>query len=132
MTTDDRPVLVFDVNETLSDMRPLRHAFEEVGVPGELAATWFASVLREGFALAVHGEAQPFSVLGQETARTLFTLHPPAGDVEDAVARVLDAVQRLPLHADVPDGVRSLADAGFRLTRRGDRLHGQGDLGAGG
>ncbi|WIG18115.1 HAD family hydrolase [Kocuria rosea] len=116
MTTDDRPVLVFDVNETLSDMRPLRHAFEEVGVPGELAATWFASVLREGFALAVHGEAQPFSVLGQETARTLFTLHPPAGDVEDAVARVLDAVQRLPLHADVPDGVRSLADAGFRLT----------------
>ena len=64
MTTDDRPVLVFDVNETLSDMRPLRHAFEEVGVPGELAATWFASVLREGFALAVHGEAQPFSVLG--------------------------------------------------------------------
>ncbi|MEX5294936.1 haloacid dehalogenase type II [Kocuria sp. CPCC 205268] len=116
MTADDRPVLVFDVNETLSDMRPLHHAFEEVGVPGELAATWFATVLREGFALAVHGEAQPFSVLGQETARTLFTTHPPSRDVEDAVRHVLDAVQGLSLHADVPDGVRALAAAGFRLT----------------
>ncbi|MEX5234374.1 haloacid dehalogenase type II [Kocuria arenosa] len=116
MTTDDRPVLVFDVNETLSDLGPLHHAFEELGAPGELAATWFASVLREGFALAVHGEAQPFSVLGQEVARALFTLHPPTGGVEHAVAHVLDAVQQLPVHADVPDGVRSLAEAGFRLT----------------
>jgi 2-haloacid dehalogenase len=32
------------------------------------------------------------------------------------VAHVLDAVQQLPVHADVPDGVRSLAEAGFRLT----------------
>ncbi|MFF0989916.1 haloacid dehalogenase type II [Kocuria nitroreducens] len=116
MTTDDRPVLVFDVNETLSDMRPLHRAFEEVGVPGELAQTWFASVLREGFALAVHGEAQPFSVLAKEMARTLFASRPPTGGVEDAVAHVLDAVQRLPVHADVPDGIRSLAEAGFRLT----------------
>ena len=51
MTADDRPVLVFDVNETLSDLSPLHRAFEELGVPGELARTWFASVLREGFAL---------------------------------------------------------------------------------
>lgn len=116
MTAHDRPVLVFDVNETLSDMRPLHGAFEEVGVPGELAATWFASVLREGFALAVHGESQPFSLLGQEVARTLFSAQPPTGDVEDAVAHVLDAVQQLPVHADVPDGIRSLAEAGFRLA----------------
>ncbi|MFE7629970.1 haloacid dehalogenase type II [Kocuria sp. NPDC057446] len=116
MTSDDRPVLVFDVNETLSDLRPLHGAFEELGVPGEVAATWFASVLREGFALAVHGEAQPFAVLGQEVARMLFAAHPPTGDVEDAVSHVLEAVQALPVHADVPDGVRAMAEAGFRLT----------------
>ncbi|MFI7482217.1 haloacid dehalogenase type II [Kocuria sp. M1R5S2] len=116
MTADDRPLLVFDVNETISDMREMRRAFEEVGVPGELAATWFASILREGFALAVHGEAQPFAALGRAVARTLFAVHRPDREVEDAVVHVLDGVQRLPVHPDVPGGVTALADAGYRLT----------------
>jgi len=114
--TDDRPVLVLDVNETISDMRPMSRAFEELGLPGELAATWFAAVLREGFALAVHGEAQPFAVLGAEAARTLFVVHPPDRDLDDAVQHVLDGVQRLPVHADVPPGVTALAAAGHRIT----------------
>ena len=37
--------VVFDVNETLSDMAPLADAFETVGAPGSLAKTWFAGVL---------------------------------------------------------------------------------------
>lgn len=112
----ERPVLVFDVNETLSDMEPMQAAFEELGVPGPLAGTWFASVLREGFALAVNGESQPFAVLARCVARSLFAVHPPDRDVDEAVAHVLDAVQRLPLHADVAPGVTALAEAGFRLV----------------
>ena len=38
-------VVVFDVNETLSDMAPLERRFEQVGAPAHLRATWFASVL---------------------------------------------------------------------------------------
>ncbi|GGG55661.1 dehalogenase [Kocuria dechangensis] len=117
MPTDaPRPLLVFDVNETLSDMRPLRGVFEELGVPGLLAETWFAAVLREGFALAVNGEARPFAELGRETARGLFALHRPDGDVDAAVQRVLDGVQALPVHADVPPGIEALVAAGYRLT----------------
>nr|WP_254925633.1 MULTISPECIES: hypothetical protein [unclassified Rhodococcus (in: high G+C Gram-positive bacteria)] len=44
-------VIVFDVNETLSDMSPLSERFADVGAPNELASLWFASVLRDGFAL---------------------------------------------------------------------------------
>ena len=115
MTSDDQHILVFDVNDTISDMRAMGPVFEQVGVAGELAATWFASILREGFALAVHGESRHFAVLGQEVARTLFAAHPPNRDVEEAVAHVLDGVQRLPVHADVPAGVEALAAAGHRL-----------------
>jgi hypothetical protein len=46
-------LLVFDVNETLSNMAPLSARFEEVGASGQLAGIWFAGLLRDGFALAV-------------------------------------------------------------------------------
>jgi 2-haloacid dehalogenase len=47
---EPRPsVIVFDVNETLSDMAPLAGRFAEVGAPGLLARVWFAALLRDGF-----------------------------------------------------------------------------------
>lgn len=49
-----RPYLVvFDVNETLSDMSPLAARFEDVGAPSLTAQIWFAELLRDGFALTV-------------------------------------------------------------------------------
>lgn len=44
-------VVVFDVNETLSDMTPMAQRFTDVGAPADLATLWFATVLRDGFAL---------------------------------------------------------------------------------
>ena len=41
-------ILVFDVNETLSDMSPMGQRFEDVGAPEHLAKTWFAGLLRDG------------------------------------------------------------------------------------
>jgi 2-haloacid dehalogenase len=130
-------VIVFDVNETLSDLRPLAERFLAVGAPAHLAPLWFATVLRDGFALAVAGEARPFAQLGAEALRTL--LHgadlrrdPAAGldgSLESAVAHVLDGMGRLPLHPDVAEGIRGLRAAGHRLftlsngaTEVGERL----------
>lgn len=116
MTSDDKPVLVFDVNETLSDMRPMHGTFEELGLPGPLAQTWFAAVLREGFALAVHGESRPFAALGDAVARSLFAVQAPDRDVDEAVDHIREGMQRLPVHPDVAPGIEVLAGAGFRLT----------------
>jgi 2-haloacid dehalogenase len=41
-------VVVFDVNETLSDMGPLAARFAAVGAPKHLAKLWFAALLRGG------------------------------------------------------------------------------------
>ncbi|GEO94826.1 haloacid dehalogenase type II [Kocuria turfanensis] len=116
MTADQRPVLVFDVNETLSDTGPLHGVFEELGLPGPLAQTWLSGVLREGFALAVHGESQPFAVLGEAVARSLFAVHAPDRDVEEAVRHVREGMQRLPVHPDVAPGIEALAGTGFRIV----------------
>jgi len=119
--SDDGPqdlqVLVFDVNETLSDLTPLRVRFEDVGAPADLMPTWFAGVLRDGFALTAAGAYADFASVALDGLRALLPgLKEWAGDVEAAARHVLDGFADLEVHPDVPDGVRKLSSAGFRLV----------------
>ncbi|MGH3443730.1 MAG: hypothetical protein ACRDPB_00005, partial [Nocardioidaceae bacterium] len=59
-------VIVFDVNETLSDLSPLAARFVAAGAPAHQAEIWFASVLRDGFALTAAGESRPFAEIARE------------------------------------------------------------------
>lgn len=115
---DDGPqVLIFDVNETLSDLTPLRGRFEDVGAPAYLMPTWFAGVLRDGFALTAAGAYADFTSVALDGLRGLLTgLKDWAGDTEAAARHILDGFGHLRVHPDVPDGVRMLNDAGFRLV----------------
>ena len=108
-------VIVFDVNETLSDMAPLDVRFEQVGAPAHLRATWFASVLRDGFGLAAAGASQPFADVA---AGVLASVLAQAGvaDVDGAVEHVMAGMRELDVHADVPAGVRALRAAGLTLV----------------
>jgi 2-haloacid dehalogenase len=115
--------VVFDVNETLSDLAPLRERFEQVGAPGHLLPTWFAGVLRDGIALTAAGAYADF----QEVARAgLLTLlsgpdarKPDAEreiDPDSAAQHILGGLAELEVHPDVPDAVRALRAAGLRLA----------------
>lgn len=113
----DRPsVVVFDVNETLSDMRPMAQRFVDLGLPPQLAAIWFAGVLRDGFALAAVGSSAPFAAVADGTLRTLFVGQPPDREVDAAVEHVIQGFTALQVHADVSPGVRALTEAGLRLV----------------
>ncbi|MDQ3628525.1 MAG: hypothetical protein M3419_06925 [Actinomycetota bacterium] len=46
-------------------MSPLRARFEEVGLDGQDAATWFTTLLRDGFALTVTGATPSFAALAR-------------------------------------------------------------------
>lgn len=109
-------VVLFDVNETLSDLAPMARRFEDVGAPAHLAGLWFASVLRDGFALAAAGTAVPFAVVAGEVLRGLLTGVRLDRDPEAAVEHVLGGFQELPVHPDVADGVRALRARGLRLA----------------
>ena len=113
----ERPaVLVLDVNETLSDMRPMAGRFEAVGAPGHLAAPWFAGVLRDGFALAVHGASAPFAAIGAESLRGTLAGRPLDRDLDDAVEHVMAGFTSLAVHDDVAEGLRAVTALGIRLV----------------
>jgi 2-haloacid dehalogenase len=109
-------VVLFDVNETLSDMRPLADRFAEVGAPPQLSQVWFAGLLRDGFALTVVGEMRPFAEQAREGLRSVFQGVLPEDDVEPAADHVMAGFAGLGLHDDVVAGVRALAEAGARLA----------------
>jgi 2-haloacid dehalogenase len=96
-------LIVFDVNETLSDMEPIRARLAELGAPPGLADSWFPSTLRDGFALAAAGSYAPFAAI----ARTHL------GHYADAV---LQTFATLDVHPDVPEGLRRLRAAGIRMV----------------
>jgi 2-haloacid dehalogenase len=107
-------VIVFDVNETLSDLAPMAQRFSRVGAPGHLAVTWFASVLRDGFALTATGANPAFAELAAESLRASVQDH--VDDVDAAVEDILAGFAALPVHPDVVEGVRSLHSLDIRLV----------------
>ncbi|WP_138732503.1 haloacid dehalogenase type II [Modestobacter excelsi] len=108
--------VVFDVNETLSDMAPMAQRFADVGAPEHLAKLWFATVLRDGFALAAARPQQPFAKLAAGALRTLLSSLDLGRDLDAAIDHIMTGFSQLPVHADVADGARSLRDAGQRLV----------------
>ena len=109
-------VIVFDVNETLSDLSPLGARFVEVGASASAAPLWFASVLRDGFALTAAGENPPFAVVARELLVSQLSEAQLNRTVEEATQHVMDGFSRLELHADVVNGLDRLHEDGFRLV----------------
>ena len=109
-------LIVFDVNETLSDMTPLGQRFADVGAQPDLAAAWFAGLLRDGFALTVADGLPVFGELAQESLLVALSKVLPAGDVDDAARYVFEGIAELDVHPDVVPAVRALAERGLRLV----------------
>lgn len=117
MTREHAPrVIIFDVNQTLSDLSPLGQRFSEVGAPEQLAELWFASVLRDGFALAAAGSGQPFADIAAALLRVLLPEPELNRSLPDSIAYVMDGFAELSVHPDVIEGVHALATTGIRLV----------------
>jgi 2-haloacid dehalogenase len=109
-------VIVFDVNETLSDMSPMAQRFTDIGAPSHLARLWFASLLRDGFGLAAAGADHPFADLGIDTLRTVLHGVDLDRDQQAAIDHVMGGFSELTVHPDVPAGIRALKKSGHRLV----------------
>jgi 2-haloacid dehalogenase len=114
---DPPAVAVLDVNETLADLAGLRGRFEAVGAPGHLLETWFASTLRDGFAITAAGGYVEFQETALAAMEALFSgvdglARPP----HEAAEAVMAAFAELDLHPDVAPGLTRLHEAGVRLV----------------
>jgi 2-haloacid dehalogenase len=108
--------VVFDVNETLSDMSPMADRFTETGAQTSLAKLWFATLLRDGFALTAAGDNVAFAEIGAEALRGLLAGLDLTMETDAAVDHIMQGMAGLGLHPDVPEGVSALKAAGYRLV----------------
>lgn len=108
-------LIIFDVNETLSDMGPMRGLWQDAGVPDHLAGLWFAEVLRDGFALAATLQSDLFAEIARDAAhRHLRSAGAP--DVDASTERIMAGFGNLEVHPDVKDGILALRELGIRLV----------------
>lgn len=96
-------------------MSPMSERFAAVGVPGHLAASWFASLLRDGFALTATGANPSFAELSAGALRgSLRGERVP--DVDAATEHIMSGFMGLPVHPDVVEGIRALHRLNIRLV----------------
>jgi 2-haloacid dehalogenase len=107
-------VLVLDVNETLTDLEPLRDRFAAAGLPRHSLDAWFAATLRDGFALTAAGAYADFRAIGGDVLASQLAAA-KLDPTEETITGVLSGFTQLPLHPDVEPGLRELKKAGVRI-----------------
>ncbi|MBA0125105.1 haloacid dehalogenase type II [Haloechinothrix sp. YIM 98757] len=104
--------VVFDVVETLMALEPLRQRFSAVGLAPETLEHWFDRVLRDGMALSLAGDYEPFPRVAAAALRTLSGGQLAESDVD----YVLAGFGELRAHPDADPAMRALADAGVPVA----------------
>ena len=108
-------VLVFDVNETLLDLRALDPLFRILLGDNALRAQWFASMLQLSFVGGLTGQYVDFTS-AQQTALRMTAARAGRTLTDDDVHTVVDTMRRLPPHPEVPEALARLRSGGFRLV----------------
>ena len=110
----DRPIIVFDVNETLLDLETLQPAFERIFQDPAAMRLWFAHLITYSEALTLAGVYVPFTDIGAAVLRMLGATRGISITDADA-AELTDRFASMSPHPEVPSALRRLHDHGFRL-----------------
>jgi 2-haloacid dehalogenase len=113
----DRPpsVLVFDVAESLLDLGTLRPLFERVFGDGAMVNEWFGETILYSESATLTNAFAPFGQLGAGVFRMLGRIHNVSISEAD-VTELSKGLASLSPHPDVPDSLRKLKEAGYRLV----------------
>jgi 2-haloacid dehalogenase len=108
-------LLVFDVNETLLDMSPLRMDFEDVFGAGDSMEEWFARLLHGSLVANELDDYRAFGVIGVEALLSMAEKRGVALD-EATATEIVTRLAIVPVHLDVIPALERLLDAGFRTA----------------
>jgi 2-haloacid dehalogenase len=111
----DREVVVFDVNETLLDLRGLDRPFEEVFGEAGVRREWFQQLLQSALVSTVTDAYADFGAVGRAALSMVAERRGRTLTAAEADA-VLGGMRRLPAHTDVEGALVRLRDAGYRLA----------------
>jgi 2-haloacid dehalogenase len=117
----DRPLIVFDVNETLLDLETMAPIFERIFHDRGAMRLWFANLILYSCALTVADAYVPFTEIGGAVMQMLARTQ--GVEISDAdKAELTDRFASMPPHPEVPSALRRLRAAGFRLFTLTDNL----------
>jgi 2-haloacid dehalogenase len=109
-----RPIIVFDVNETLLDLESLRPTFDRIFHDPAAMRLWFANLITYSEALTLASVYVPFTDIGAAVLRMLAATRDITISAADA-DELTNRFATMPPHPEVPAALRRLRDNGFRL-----------------
>jgi len=107
-------IIVFDVNETLLDLKALDPHFERVFGSAGVRREWFKQVLQSALMTTILDAYSDFGAVGAAALEMTARLHDLELSERDRNA-ILGAMRELPPHPEVPDSLRRLREQGLRL-----------------
>jgi 2-haloacid dehalogenase len=110
----ERPIIVFDVNETLLNLDGVRPTFDRIFSDPAAMRLWFGGLITYSEALTLAGVYVPFTDIGAAVLRMLAATRDITVSDADA-AELTNRFARMPPHPEVPAALRRLRDHGFRL-----------------
>jgi 2-haloacid dehalogenase len=117
----NRPLIVFDVNETLLDLGTLEPTFERIFGDKSAMRLWFANLIMYSAALTVAGCYVPFTEIGAAVMKMLAdTQGIKIGEADKA--ELTERFSTMPPYPEVPAALARLVAEGFRLFTLTDNL----------
>jgi 2-haloacid dehalogenase len=110
----ERPIIVFDVNETLLDLEAIRPTLDRIFKDPACMRLWFAGLITYSEALTLAGVYVPFTDIGAAVLRMLAATRGITISDADG-AELTDRFATMPPHPEVPAALRRLRGNGFRL-----------------
>lgn len=108
-------VLVFDVNETLLDVKALRPQFERIFQDAGVLKEWFAQMLLYSQTATLAGEYADFGKLARAALQMVAEIHQVAL-TENEFAGLAKDMRSLPPHPDVLSGLQRLHEHRFYMV----------------
>jgi 2-haloacid dehalogenase len=110
----ERPIIVFDVNETLLNLDSIQPIFRRIFDDPAAMRLWFAGLITYSEALTLAGVYVPFTDIGGAVLRMLAATRGITISAADS-AELTDRFATMPPHPEVPAALGRLRDHGFRL-----------------
>lgn len=110
-----KKICLFDVNETLLDLRALDPEFEKIFRDAAVRKEWFGQFIQSAFVSVITNSYKPFGVVGSAAFDMIAERHGVAVAEDDKKA-LLSKIAQLPPHPEVAENLARLKQNGHTLA----------------
>lgn len=115
MISEKPKLLIFDVNETLLDLSPLKSRINEALHSEYAFDIWFRTLLHYSLVETVTENYEDFSTIGKTTMQMVCKRY-EVDIVDSEITSILGIIKKLPPHDDVVEALIMLKASNFKLV----------------